>query len=81
MSKRSLNTYQSITLWYCAEDPNYSTALVYTVVENVHLKLHLRTSYEQGKKELARLALRLCKMPEVTQHDNFTCYSLHGFLD
>ena len=81
MSKHSLNTYQSITLWHYTDGSTCHTAQIYTAVENVNLNLHLRTDYEQGKRELARLALRLYKMPEVIRYDNFTCYSLHGFLD
>ena len=77
---RKLNTYQSITLWHYTNDDHH-IAYIYTAVENVKLNLHLRTSYEQGKREMARLMLRLGKMPEVRYNDGFAVYDLHGFLD
>lgn len=76
---RKLNTYQSITLWHYAD--NCCIAHVYTAVENVKLNLHLQPSYEQGKREMARLMLRLGKMPDVRHYDGTTVYDLHGFLD
>lgn len=77
---KTCNTYQSITLWHY-DDNDCHAAYIYTAVENVKLNLHLRTSYEQGKREMARLMLRLGKLPEVRYNDGFAVYDLHGFLD
>ena len=75
------NTYQSITLWHYTDGSTCHTACLYTSVENVKLNQHLWVDYKAGKQELAKLMLRLGKMPEVRHYDGFTCYDLHGFLD
>ena len=75
------NTYMSITIFHYDNPLERDFATIYTSVENVKLNLHSWVSYRDGQKELARLMLRLGRMPEVRRHEDFTCYELHGFLD
>lgn len=81
MSNRKLDTYESITLWYHAEDPECNFARVYIAVKSVKLDTHLTVEYRDGRREMAKLMLKLGKMPEVRHYDGFTVYDLHGFLD
>ena len=79
------NTYQSISLLYCVERPEYSGARIYTAVENVGLDMHLEVDYKQGKREMARLMLRLGELPKARRSKGalytYVFYDLHGFLD
>lgn len=75
------NTFMSITVFHYDNPLERDFATIYTSVENVKLSLHSWVSYSDGKEELARLMLRLGRMPEVRKYENYTCYELHGFLD
>lgn len=75
------NTYMSITIFHYDNMSEHDFATIYTSVENVKLSLHNLVSYEDGRKELARLMLRFGRMPEVRKYEDYTCYELYGFLD
>lgn len=81
MKHPEMNTYMSVTVWNYSDAPALNVAHIYTSVKSAKLDQHLWVDIQQGKKELARLMLRLGKMPSVTRLDGRTCYDLHGFLE
>lgn len=78
------NTYQSITLWHY-DNSTDDFARLYVHVVDAKLKTHAAVSYEDGKKIMAQLMLRLGRLPEIRHHDegdySFTVYDLHDFID
>lgn len=78
--KKTLNTYIDVSLCI-SRDGEYRTGRIYTANETAKLDLHLNVSYEQAKKELAKLMLRTGQMPRVYQGSTSVVYSLAAFLD
>ena len=83
MSK-TYNTYICISIVSYVDKPHLNSGRIYTCNESAKLDLHLDVSYEQAKKELAKLMLRTGKMPEVIgkgDGDGAAMYMLNAFLD
>lgn len=83
MSK-TYNTYICISIMSYVDKPQLNSGRIYTCNESAKLDLHLDVSYEQAKKELAKLMLRTGKMPEVIgkgDGDGAAMYMLNAFLD
>ena len=82
--KETYNTYISISFMSYKNTPKWNSGRIYTSNEAAKLKLHLDVSYEQAKRELAKLMLRTGKMPDVIGKDDgtdSTMYMLTAFLD
>ena len=79
-----MNTYQSVTLWHYTDDSGCDFGHLYINVADSKLKHQLRVSYQDGKKLMAQMMLRLGKFPTVTHYDDghyrFTVYDISGFL-
>lgn len=83
MSK-TFNTYLCVTMVSYTAEPRLNSGRIYTSNESAKLDLHLEVSYEQAKKELAKLMLRTGKMPNVIGKNDgagSTMYILDAFLD
>ena len=78
--EKTLNTYLTVTVCI-SRISGYRFGHIYTSNEIAKLDLHLDVSYEQAKRELARLMLRTGKMPQVYQGSTSVTYSLAAFLD
>ena len=78
--EKTFNHYQSITLWHYT-DKDCHMAYFYNDIRDKEQHDYIWLSYEEGKQLMAKLMLRLGKMPEVTHYDGFDTYDLHGFLD
>lgn len=83
MSK-TYNTYICISIVSHPAEPRLNSGRIYTCNESAKLDLHLDVSYDQAKKELAKLMLRIGKMPNVVGKDDGAgaiMYMLDAFLD
>jgi len=80
----TLNTYINISFMSYTKDPQYNSGRLYTSNKAAKLDLHLDITYEQAKREMAKLMLRTGKLPDVIGKDDGTdsvMYMLSAFLE
>ena len=78
----NLNTYISVSFLAYSDRPAWNSGRLF--IAKGEEKLHQDISYEQARREMAKLMLRLGKLPDVIgKEDNDGClmYILTGFLD
>ena len=77
---KKLDVYEEVTLYHFSDGSH--VARLYTHVKSCDLRIHVEVDYSHGKREMARLMLRLNQMPEVHRRDSgFVSYELRGFLN
>lgn len=76
------STYISVSFLAYSDRPAWNSGRLFIVKGDE--ELHQEISYEQARREMAKLMLRLSAMPDVIgKEDNDGClmYILTGFLD
>lgn len=82
--KKSYNTYVSVSMTNYQGYPSCNYGYSYVSVTNCKLVLSQNLSYKEAKRQLAKLALKMGRMPEKepNQFDpTIVTYKLSGFLD
>ena len=74
------NTYISVTM-YVSHTHGYRAGTLYTSNKAANLNLYLNISYDQAKREMAKLMLRTGKMPEIRRDADSALYMFDTFLD
>ena len=84
MTRKTYNTYICVSMTKYRDYPICDTGYSYVRVASCNLTMSHRLTYQEGKRQLARLALKMGKLPEVKPNPydpTIVTYELSGFLE
>ena len=81
---KTFNTYMSVSFMSYANAPHRNFGSIYITNKPANLQVSLSISYEEAKREMAKLMLRTGEKPHVVgkeDNDGVLMYILTAFLD
>lgn len=79
-----MNTYITVTITKFSTCPDLNVGFIYTSVNSCHLEMSNKVSYDDGKNQLVKIAVKynLPIIREPNPYDStIVTYRVSGFLD